>query len=310
MAFTAAFATYWGCLNIDIFASSRNVALVQRSISNDTVSSIYGPGFVVGWLLLFNTWMYDEYYYEEGRATRYDKWRTKRLWAYTRLLVLAGYAGHAVYDQLSLALKGDFGASQATARYIVDKAFESAAIMFFISIWRFFTHRRRQLRHELPVSKDNHQGDPWRYLPALILVSIWSVGRLIEHGKPTYHISPRNSSSSTDSKSPISYEYRASSWLLGMTIAMLTTRGTLRTRLFEGFCKGFWLAFMILQHSGLFGRLEAVHLTSKSIVDVNQVIVLTCITSMTVAYYRDDIRGLPQAVLERAKNVYYWTDRV
>jgi hypothetical protein len=310
MAFTAAFVTCGGCLNIDLFPSSRNVALVQRSVSNDTVSSIYGPGFVVGWLLLFNTWMYDEYYYEERRVTRYDKSETKVLWDYMRLFLLAGYAGRAVYDQLSLAWKGDFDVTQATARYIVDKAFESAAIMFFISIWRFFTHRRRQLRHELLVSKDNHQGDPWRYLPALILVSIWGVGRLIEYGKPTYHISPRSPSSSTDPKSLIPYEYRASSWLLGMTLAMMTTRGTLRTRLFEGFCKGFWLAFMILQHSGLFGRLEAIHLTSKSLMDANQAIVLICITLMIGAYYRDDFRGLPRAVLERAKNVFYWTDKV
>lgn len=298
MGVIAAIVTFGGALDLqEYFLHSKP----DRTLpSLDKVSGIYGPGFMFGWLLAVNLMMYDEYYYGKRKGT---SWYADKV----RLALVVVFALYAVYDQLYRAWSGDFGVSEAAARYVVDKAFESAAIMFFISAWRDNMKMGTDTQYTLPTTEQPETRDPFEYWPAIVLFLAWAIGRASEIGRDAYYPSRRYSEHPVWWRPVIPYELRPITFPCGMIIGILSTRGRLKTRLFRGFSKGFWIAFALL-HSGLFGTVGALRLTNKSMSDPEQWLPVVIAVLGSIGQYWAELRALPHACKERIWNVFRWTE--
>ncbi|KAK4899256.1 hypothetical protein LTR27_003488 [Elasticomyces elasticus] len=298
MGVCAAIVTFGGALDLLEYTIHSKPDRTPQSL--DKVSGIYGPGSMFGWLLAVILMMYDEYYYGKRKST---SWYADKV----RFALVVGFASYAVYDQLSRAWSGDFGASHAAARYVVDKAFESAAIMFFISAWRDQMNIGTDAQHTLPTTERLEARDPFEYWPAIVLFLAWALGRASEIGRNAYYPSRRHCEHPVWWKPLIPYELRPISFPCGMILGILTTQGRLKTRLFKGFSKGFWIAFAIL-HCGLFGTVGPLRLTDKSMGDPEQWLPLAIAVLGSFGQYWADIRALPHAAKDRVWNVFRWEE--
>lgn len=264
------------------------------------VAPIYGPGVFYSWLLGVNSFMYDVYYsdpHETGpvRPT-FDK---------SRLVVIIGYAAMAISEQVVRAWINDFSPTQAAARYVGDKAFESLAILCATHIWSVYL-RRRANDTTLPRSgADERRREPNIFWVPFIMLFAWGIGRALEHGKDVY-VAPYNvEGADTLQWHGVPHEYRPLSLAAGFFLGFFSVPGTWSDRLREGFPCMVWCSLFLL-HSGLFGTVTPLRLTGNSIKDRDQWVPLLMSIGAVAWQYWGDIRRIPWALCRRAANVSKW----
>jgi hypothetical protein len=299
MGFAAFIIAYIGALNLSAYfpLPTHTPADLDR---RHEVAPIYGPGIFYSWLLGVNSFMYDVYYSPphgspSARPT-FDK---------ARLLLIVGYGAMAIGEQVVRAWLNDFGPTEAAARYVGDKAFESLAILCATRIWSVYL-RRRASRKMLPVGEaDRPSCETYVFWVPFIMLFAWGIGRALEHGKHVY-VAPRYVKGAEDLQwRGIPYKYRPLSLAVGVSLGFFSVPGTWRDRLAEGFPCTVWCS-MFLLHSGLFGTLTPLRLTGNSLEDRDQWFPLV-LSMVAVAWqYWGDIRGIPWAICKRVGNVLKW----
>jgi len=251
MPFLAALALLFGALEpLAYFAGTPYENPLWGDISG--VPYLCGPGAFFSWLLSVNTIMLDVYYDKKELSWYVDK---------SRLIYVLGYALYATISQVILGWKQEFGPSYTALRYITDKAFQAAGILYLCTGWKNWL-KFKDLEKKPPLDRGPLKEHPINALVAVIFFLAWSIGRVIEHGHESYTVPPQHPQYWHTWKA-IPREYRPVAYIFGIIIGLVTTRGTLVHKLQYGFVKMVWISFVIL-HSGLFGTIKPLRLTDKS----------------------------------------------
>lgn len=299
MGFAAFIIAYIGALNLSAYFSLPTHTPAKPDLRHE-VASIYGPGNFYSWLLGVNTFMYDVYYSSPG-----DPLLVRPTFDKARLILIVGYGAMAIGEQVVRAWLNDFGPTEAAARYVGDKAFESLAILCATHIWSVYL-RRRASRKRLPVREaDQPSREPYVFWVPIIMLFAWGIGRALEHDKHVY-IAPRYVNDAENLQwRGVPYEYRPLSLAVGVLLGFFSVPGTWRDRLAEGFPCTVWSSFFLL-HSGLFGTLTPLRLTGNSLTDRDQWFPLVLSIVAVVWQYWGDICYIPWAFCKRAGNVTKW----
>jgi len=101
----------------------------------------------------------------------------------------------------------------------------------------------------------------------------------------------------------VPYDFRPLSLLVGVLFGILTTAGTLKTRLQSSFPKIVWTSFFVL-HSGLFGTVGPLRLTNLDPRTADQWIPFTLVFGGVLWQYQEEFKCLPKAVKSRAVNMF------
>jgi hypothetical protein len=299
MGVSAFLIAYIGALNLWAYFPSHPETPADPDRRHE-VASIYGPGVFYSWLLGVNTFMYDVYY-----SSPHDPPSARPTFDKARLILIVGYGAMAIGEQVVRAWLNDFGPTEAAARYVGDKAFESLAILCSTHIWSVYL-RRRASRTRLPVDEaDQPIRESYVFWVPFIMLFAWSIGRALEHGKHIY-VAPRYVKDADYMQwHGVPYHYRPLSLSVGVLLGFFSVPGTWRDRLAEGFPCTVWSSLFLL-HTGLFGTLRPLRLTGNSLADRDQWFPLI-LSMVAVAWqYWVDICGIPWAVCKRMGNVTKW----
>jgi hypothetical protein len=306
MGILAAVVTYIGALNLQSYAGAHDDTSFQETHDLAVVSSVYGPGTFYTWLLAVNTYMYDEYYRDPDKKGSIQPWFDK-----TRFILMLGYGCMGFAEHIYRAWTGDYGPAEAAARYVGDKALQSFAIVFVISIWGEYKRRRRA---GLPMVNKQMDLDPYLYWPPFIFLLTWLLGRALDHIPGKEHIPeqqvyviPRSHPQFKLHWDPlVPYELRPLSLPAGLILGMWSTPGSLSDRFINGFPKIVWICFILL-HSGLWGTVSPLRLTNQELTARDQWIPLLLALIGTCWQYSTDLKKSPWAVGRRVAFVTKWS---
>ncbi|PVH76584.1 hypothetical protein DL98DRAFT_574259 [Cadophora sp. DSE1049] len=276
---------------------------VKNTITQElkNVNSLYAPAPFFIWLFTVNTLMYDVATYDETN----QKQRSTSPWFdKARLAGILLYGFAAVMEHLIRSAIGQTTPSQAAARYVADKAFESIGILFAIVEWKKFRNRN-VTRNDLPQDRLPQTARTYLYWLPFIFFLAFSVGRALERHIDRYVIPLESEHYKLTWNPVIPKEYRPISLGVGLLFGLLSSHGNLKSRCEEGWIKVVWMSNVIL-HSGIFGTLGPLRLTDKDPTSVGQWLPFVIFVIGTCWQYWRDLVNLPAAARKRFSNIYKW----
>lgn len=301
MGVLSALVCFCGGLEPFSYFSAKNT--VTKELKN--VFPIYAPAPFYTWLLAVNTLMYDAATATapaqgQGGSRSTSPWFDK-----ARLAGVLLYGFFAVVEHLVRSAMGQTDPSQAAARYVADKAFESTGILFAIIEWKKFRNVRKNEAKTLP-----HAGNPQTthgYLHWLpwIFVLAFSVGRALEQHIDRYVIPLKSEHYKMMWDPVIPKEWRPISLVIGLAFGLLSSRGSLKRRCEKGWIKVVWMSNVIL-HSGLFGTLGPLRLTDKDPRAIGQWLPFVFVVVGTCVQYWRDLVKFPAAARKRLTYMFKW----
>lgn len=295
MGIPAVLLVYIGCLSPFSYQGVRGN---DSDPKLDEVSFLYEPALFLPWLFSVNTIMLDICLY--GRDNKGVHKRPHWMVDKSRLTMVITYGLIAYVHFLVLAWKNDLGPSVAAARYVSDKAFESTALCYTLSLWQEYMNRRLRI-------PSNTANALYLYWPPFVYVFAFASGRCLQHSaKDAYSIPLEHNDFRLVWEPLIPRHLRALAVLVGALYGCGTTRGGFWRRLTFGFNKTVWMALVFL-HSGLFGTISPFRLTAKNPKDIAQCSPLAFVVLVSLWVYCHEAKRLPGAIKVRFLNVFDWT---
>jgi hypothetical protein len=292
MGFLSGLLCYIGSLKPLSYIEKSTTALPLNG-----VNPIYQPAGFYIWILQVNTLMYDVATYDHtkphSRSPFYEK---------GRLFAIAAYGTAAILEYLIRSWLGQTNPEQAAARYVADKTFESAGILFAIYEWRKYLNGRKNI---LPQTQSAGTVQQYLYWLPIIYMLAFGIGRALETHIDTYTRPLESKHYKLVWRGVIPLEWRPISAVIGTLFGILTSSGSLKNRFVEGCIKIVWMSNFFL-HCGIFGTVTPLRLTDSDPRSLAQWLPFALALTATAGVYWRELANLPAATIKSARNLFRW----